>query len=32
MPDGKTVWEHTREPIAIAYKRGEPLPLLGRPG
>lgn len=31
MPDGKTVGEHTRETIAIAYQTGEMRPLLPPP-
>jgi hypothetical protein len=29
MPDGRTVWESTREPIKLAYDGGKPLALLG---
>lgn len=28
MPDGRTVWETTREPIKIAYSTGKPVALL----
>jgi hypothetical protein len=31
MPDGRTVWETTREPIKIAYEKREPVALLGAP-
>lgn len=31
MPDGRTVWEATREPIKIAYERKEPTNLLSAP-
>lgn len=32
MPDGKTVWERVREPIALEYeKRSGPVSLLGGP-
>ncbi len=30
MPDGRTVWESTREPIKLAYETGKPTLLLGR--
>ena len=30
LPDGKTVWEHVREPIELAYSTGKSTPLLGR--
>lgn len=29
MPDGRTVWEATREPIRLAYEKGAPVALLG---
>lgn len=32
MPDGKTVGEHTRERIAVAYQGGDMPPLLPGPG
>jgi hypothetical protein len=28
MPDGKTVWERVREPIALEYASGKPLSLI----
>lgn len=28
LPDGKTVYERTKEPIALEYKSGESIPLL----
>jgi hypothetical protein len=31
MPDGKALWETTREPIKIAYEKREPVMLLGGP-
>jgi hypothetical protein len=31
MPDGRTVWESTREPIKIAYDKKEPANLLSAP-
>lgn len=31
MPDGRTVWETTREPIKLAYSTGKPAQLLSAP-
>jgi hypothetical protein len=31
MPDGRTVWEATREPIKVAYEKKEPTNLLSAP-
>ena len=31
MPDGRTVWETTREPIKVAYDKKEPTNLLSAP-
>jgi hypothetical protein len=31
LPDGRTVWESTREPIKVAYERKETPTLLGPP-
>ncbi len=32
MPDGRTVYEHAKAPLALAYDSGEVRPLLGGPG
>ena len=31
MPDGRTVWESTREPIKLAYQTSKPVNLLSAP-
>jgi hypothetical protein len=31
MPDGRTVWESSREQIKLAYSTGKPIALLGGP-